>query len=423
LDADGKALKRFHYKARDPMGRMSSGELLAEDDTAASRIIQEAGLFVVEIQEAKPRRGIFPFFQERLFIPLEERLFLLQTLAVLLHSGFSIQSALLQIQKGTHLRSVEQALRQIQHALGRGMTFSEALAASGIFQPSWIAAIRAAENTGDIVGTLQRLRERALQCWTFKRSLLDLIIGPSIVLALVFLWLWLFIHQVVPTWAMFISDMGGSNVWVKFLESASHWISAALQWCLVLGVLGLYWIWRSGKTDAELGPMQTFVPTWWPGLGSLAARLRLVDIASALRIQVEAGIPITEAVYTISQGIPHARLRNDLFQIYCQLRDGVPISEAFQHGDIFPSETQGLIKVGETTGKLPEMLETIIEETEAILREQMKRLVVILRTISIGLVATLVGLLVVSFFSIMTSVPGSLFEGWKRVYSGPQIPL
>jgi type II secretory pathway component PulF len=151
--------------------------------------------------------------------------------------------------------------------------------------------------------------------------------------------------------------------------------------------------------------------------------LRLVDIASALRIQVEAGIPITEAVYTISQGIPHARLRNDLFQIYRQLRDGVPVSEAFQHGDIFPPETHGLIKVGETTGKLSEMLEAIVNETEAVLEEQMKRLVVILRTITIGLVATLVGFLVISFWIIMMSAPGSFLEGWQRVHSGPRIPL
>ena len=80
-------MTRFEYKARDADGRVMAGELVAPDSQVAAQLIQDAGAFVVSISEARPRSRGWGFL-EPVSIPLEERLFLLQSWSMLLKSGF-----------------------------------------------------------------------------------------------------------------------------------------------------------------------------------------------------------------------------------------------------------------------------------------------------------------------------------------------
>ena len=403
-------MRRFRYKARDLEGRELAGEVIAEDPTAAVRLIQEAGFFVITVDEARPRRT-WGFLQPA-FIPLEERLFLLQAWAVLLNSGFSMQSALLQLQKGTHLHSVTRTLSQVQRSVDEGMTLSEALAVSRLFPPSWIAALNVAEKTGDLISILHALREQALNYQQLKRDLLNTLIGPGVLLGVALEWMWIFIRQVIPALGMFTAELGLVNPWVEQLASSSQWILQAVKWLGVAFGVFLLAAWRSGRSDYEVGLLQAYTPTWLPVIGPLIARLNLIAVASALKLQIEAGIPIVEAVHTISRGIPHPSIRQDLFKAYRKLCNGDPIWESFRHVRSFPPQAHVFIKVGEESGKLPELLKALLDESQSALVEQIKRLAVAVRATAVLLVGFLVGLLLFCFWFLLASNYDILMKGW-----------
>lgn len=253
-------MKRFEYKARDAEGRIMTGEIVAPDPQAAAQLIQDAGAFVVSVSEAKPHRMVSGFL-EPVSIPLEERLFLLQSWSMLLKSGFPMQSALLQLQKSTHLHSVERVLVHVQRSIDEGMTLSQALAASRLFPPSWIATLQAAEETGDVVPAMSALRERALGMQRLKRELLGCLWMPSFILGLAMGWLWLFLRHIVPTLDLFASASGMSHPWSGSLLAAPDAILLGLRW-VALGLFLAVWLqWRTQRSDHEIGFLQSYTPT------------------------------------------------------------------------------------------------------------------------------------------------------------------
>ncbi len=404
-------MKRFEYRARDADGRVMTGEVVAPDSQVAAQLVQDAGVFLVSISEAKLRRRGWAFL-EPVSIPLEERLFLLQSWSMLLKSGFSMQSALLQLQKSTHLHSVDRVLGRVQRSIDEGMTLSQALAASHLFPPSWIASLRAAEDAGDLVPTLCSLRERALELQRLKTGLLGWLWMPAFILGLALIWLWLFLRHIAPTLNLFAAAAGmPQHPWSGALLAASDVILNGVRWG-AFGLFLLVWLhWRTRRSDQEVGLLQAYTPTWLPVLGTLAARLNLVAIAAGLKTQMDAGISVMQAVETLSEGIPHPGIRRDLFEVYRKLRSGSPFPEAISCLRILPTAGLSLIEAGSVSGKLTEFLEILIRDTEQAIREQGGRLAILLQTAGVLLVGLLVGLLVLSFWILIWSHMDVLLKG------------
>ncbi len=403
-------MKRFEYRARDADGRVMTGEVVAADSQVAAQLVQDAGAFVVSISEAKLRRRGWGFL-EPVSIPLEERLFLLQSWSMLLKSGFPMQSALLQLQKSTHLHSVDRVLGRVQRSIDEGMTLSQALAASRLFPPSWIASLRAAEDAGDLVPTMHSLRERSLELQRLKTELLGSLWMPAFILGLALIWLWLFLRHIVPTLDLFAAASGMPHPWSSALLAASDVVLNGLRWAALGLFLALWLYWRTRRSDHEIGLLQAHTPIGLPVLGTLAVRLNLVAIAAGLKTQMDAGISVVQAVETLSEGIPHPGIRRDLFEVYQKLRGGFPFPEAMSHLRILPTAGLSLIEAGNVSGKLTEFLEILIRDTEHAIREQGRRLGIFLKSAGVLLVGLLVGLLVLSFWILIASNMDVLVKG------------
>lgn len=403
-------MKRFEYKARDADGRVVTGEVVAQDPQVAAQLVQDAGAFVVSISEAEPRRKGWGFL-EPVSIPLEERLFLLLSWSMLLKSGIPMQSALLHLQNSTHLRSVERVLIRVQRSIDEGMTLSQALAASRLFPPSWIASLRAAEETGDLVPTMHFLREHALEFQRVKREMLGWLWMPVLILGLALVWLWLFLRHIVPTLDLFAAATGMPHPWSAVLLTWSDVVLNGVRWVAFGLFLSVWLYWRTRQSDYEVGILQAYTPVWLPVLGTLAARLNLVAIAAGLKTQIDAGISLAQAVETLSEGIPHPGIRRNLFEVYQKLRSGVSFPEAMGHLRILPTAGLSLIEAGNVSGKLPQFLEILIQDTEQAILDQGKRLAIVLQSAGVLLAGLLVGLLVLAFWILISANMDVLVKG------------
>ena len=124
---------RFKYTARGIDGRLMRGEIGAANEEDATKRLQDSGIYVISLS---PLRFWRPQLRpERISVPAQERIFLLQSWAMLLESGLSLQSSLMRLRARVRTASLIGVIDQIQQHIDGGLTLSEALRNAQIFPP------------------------------------------------------------------------------------------------------------------------------------------------------------------------------------------------------------------------------------------------------------------------------------------------
>ena len=390
----------FRYTARGIDGRRRVGEVTAFTLEEATDRLQEVGVYVTSISpihhQAWHSRG-------RATLSDQERIFLLESWTILLEAGLPINASILQLRMKTNNRSLAAALDQVEQAIQGGATFTEALRLSRIFPPSWVAVFVGSERRGDFIQPMKMLHRYAVELARFKRQLLSMMISPAILLALLLVWLWIISVRVLPSFGLLVGAMGSGGAppfWVTTLPGI---LVSTVAWGIV-GIVGIFLVSRwLRQADQELGLVSAWLPPWIPLIGPLVCQMQMIVVTSGLGLQLKSGIPLMEALETMSRGVHSRWLRRQLLQAYGKLQEGLPVSTALFCLTEIPSHGQSLLAAGDTSGKLPDMFELLAEEIQVTLLERIKRLIIWIRSSVILFTGLLVGFLVVLFFGLFFS--------------------
>lgn len=402
---------RFQFTARGSDGQQVTGEIIAPDQDAAARRLQGAGVYVTSLSALKPVRHLPA--QRRVSLSPQEHLLLLESLAMFLEAGVPVQSALLRLRMKSPNPSLRLALDRIQKAIDGGASFTEAVRTGRILPPSWVAVLAVAERRGDFAPALRMLHHLAVEADRFKRQMQGLFVMPAFLLALITLWLWLFVARVIPSLSILLGQAGGPPPVFPLIKVAAE--QTLLFFQLGICVFGTGWLlsrWTR-RADREMGLFQSWLPLWVPMAGPLVAQLHLIVIASGLKLQLEAGVPMVQALETLSRSVIHRPIRQDLVRAMQELQRGTPVPQAFSFIRVIPPMGRAFFSVGEISGKIPELLEFIVRETQAELMERLRRLVIFARSFLSLVSALLVGFLVILFFRLLFSGMADFGQGFS----------
>ncbi len=393
-------MKRYEYRARDAAGKKVRGDVIALDFDEATGLLQEAGVYITSMQpESAGRRRVLR--SAWVCMPSAERHALLESWAALVRSGFPIQSALTQLRKTTRRPAVKRALLEMQQCIDRGATLAQAVRASRLLPPSWVSLVELGERRGDFFTPLERMIQHSRGMRRIKEELSSMLLMPCVVLVLAIVWVWVYLENVVPSVLAFVAELGGSVPAANALWMHSGGILACILGFLLALLLMTFITLRSSRADQTMGFIQIRIPHGVPVLGPLVVKMHVITVCSELRLQLDAGIPIANAVWALSQSVPHPVVRRELIQAYRNLREGLPVPEALEALSTIPPMGRALISVGDSCGRLPEMLGLLVRETTLDLIEAVRRLTILLRNGLVLATGVLVGLLAVSAFILL----------------------
>jgi len=364
--------ERFRFTAYSERGRRTRGRVQAYTLEDALYQLQNQGVYVVSLlrDSLKKRRGLFT----RDSFSYQEQFVLLGGLTSFLEAGFSIESALVHLRSSTRAPKVQQALDQVLNTLDGGAPFTEALQSSRLFPDFWIRVLAIGERTGDFPPLIRLFSRHLHEVHRLKAELLSSFLMPAVLLMLLAFWFWLFFTKTVPSLTLFFIQAG-----VPMFTSLPLYARGGLEGSLVAfrilgsGILSFLWVRQSYRMRGKVSGILD--PAFLPVIGPLILQKRFLVCAMRLKLQIEAGIPFDETFETQQAISPMAK---------------------------------ALIETGESTGRLPEMLDFLIRDTESALLEQCKRLAVLVRNFSILSVGILMGLLLLGFYGMLYSCYGSL---------------
>ena len=331
-----------------------------------------------------------------------------QELVALLEAGLSLVEALEALTEKEAQPQIRKTLTQIITALYEGRSFSQALEQSPQDFPAlYVATVRASEKTGALAEVLSRYIVYQTQMEGIRGKVVSSSIYPAILAGvggLVLLFLMMF---VVPRFSLIYADIGGDlplmswllMQWGQLLDR--HWLAFLLGISLLAGGL-------------VFAAMQPACRRWaeqrlWriPALGRQMQLYQMARFYRSLGMLLQGGMPVLQALRLVG-GLLQASMRGQLVLAATAIKEGASISHAMeQHGLATPLALR-LLRVGERTGRMGEMMERIAifhDEEMARWVDWFTRLFEPLLMVFIGLT---IGLIVVLLYMPIFELAGSI---------------
>src|SRR5574340_159904 len=392
---------RYRVKALRPGTGISALTVEALDEAEVAARLQREGAQVLSIIAERggwlaARRARFPL------------LLFTQELIALLEAGLTLAEALETLAEKEHRAESRQLIERLLVTMREGRPFSAALAAQAdTFPPLYAATVRAAESTGDLSPALARYVGYHNQIDTVKKKVVSASIYPLLLISVGTLVIGFLLVYVVPRFAAVYADAGRDLPWMsQVLLAWGAAVEAHGGW-IALGVTGLTAGFVLALTQPATRAALTRLAWRTPAIGEHLRTFELARFYRSLGMLLMGGIPIVSALGMVS-GLLSAHLRGGAATAMEAMRRGESISAAFTQGELTTPVASRLLRVGEKSGRMGEMMERIAifhDEEMARWVDWFTRLFEPLLMVFIGLT---IGLIVVLLYMPIFDLAGSI---------------
>lgn len=393
-------MSTFYYKARDNQGLLVTGELEANADQELVNYFSDHGLIPLAVKKTTPGLNfnfLKSLFQQR--IKEEEILVLTRQFFTLFKAGMSMESVLGTLIRQTSNKRLKDVLQRIRSKVASGEGLSKSFAGySDVFGDLYTSMLAAGEEAGileEVLGNLAGLLEKEIQ---IKTSVKSATLYPKIVVFVLIAATIVIMTFVVPQFASFFIHykadlplptrilMGTSNFFKNF------WYVVIL----VVGGLGLTYkrYAKTGRGQINLGRLRFRLPVF--GLLNIKiANSRFCHILGAL---YRSGLPITRCLEITGRTIENGAFMREVDLLKDEVTKGKTISEGMETCQYFTPVIIDATAVGEKTGSLDEMLESMGEHYDVEVQHTIKNLTTLLEPFLLFFIFGMVAVFALAIF-------------------------
>src|SRR6185295_6692703 len=364
----------FVYKAANRRGQTVDGVMEAADARAVVERLHKEAYYPIRVSPHGERPGLFTFGGSSR-IRQRELLALTQQLATLFEAGLPLDRALSilhELADGTRVKTI---VSDLLHSVRGGASFSEALAKHHPrpFSRLYINMVRSGEKGGVLEVSLRRLAEFLEARAAFNEAVVSALAYPAVILtvgagAIIFL-----MTFVIPRFAIIFKDLGQAiPLPTQILLEVSGAV-VSYWWIGVLVALAAVLGWRMWTSSAEgrLAWDQTLLRL--PLIGGLTLKVETARFARTLGTMLKSGVPVLGAMAVVGDMMSNQAIGGAVSRLADVVKRGGTIAYGMKEHTAFPALAVHMVRVGEETGRLEEMLLKTADTFEADVRTEMKR--------------------------------------------------
>ncbi len=287
-------------------------------------------------------------------------------LATLIGAGIPLFESLTALIDQVEQDSIKHALTEIREKIREGTSFAKALEAHpGIFPDIYINMVRAGEASGTLEPVLERLtsfmeaqaRLRGKVTSALAYPILMIIIGVTLISVLMV--------AVVPNVVQIFQSMNQALPWYTSLLIMTSGFLSDYWWILLPSIaIGFYWFRRWTRTPAGKLSWHGFLLKT-PIFGKLFQMLAVARFSRTLATLLSAGVALLPAMDIVRNVLGNAVLEKVIVEAIGSIREGQSIAEPLKKSGKFPPLVTHMISVGEKSGKLEGMLESVADAYDA----------------------------------------------------------
>ncbi len=381
-------MAHFRYTAKDMSGKMHRGTMDVPTENVLVQQLKEQNLFLVDAKNLTDATGYQKLKAKQLAAFCKE-------LSTLLASGVSLVRALDIISDQEEIPPKEKEVYQaVLMDLRKGISLSEAMETKKCFPDLMIGMIRAGEGSGNLDQVTDRLATQYEKDYKLTQQVKSAMTYPCILLVMCVVIVILIVTFILPQFQSLFDQMDSLPMITNILIACSDFL--VHKWYLaLLVVFMIVMIFRLIAAMPAVRRQLDYRKVHMPVFGKLFKVVYTARFARTLSSLYSSGMPIATAIGIAGNTIDNSYIEDQFEDVVMKVRSGIPLSQALKKVDGLQKKLSSTILVGEESGRLDVMLDSIAATMEEDAEAATKRMVTLLEPILIVFMAVIVGCIMI----------------------------
>lgn len=399
----------FKYKSVDEKGIKKEGEIDAPNRDLAISGLQRRGLIVVAIEQSDGEKSILKmsFFEK---VSTKDIVILSRQIATLFEAQVSALKAFSMLATNSENKLLGKKLVEVGDDLQSGVSISGALGKHPeVFSEFYVNMVKAGEETGKLNQTFLHLSEYLDRQYALTSKTKNALIYPLFVILTFFVVMTVMFVVVIPKLSSILLDSGQEiPVYTKIIIAISDFFVnygfIALIFLVIFGI----WVFSISRSEAGknyIDKARLSIPV----VGDLYKKLFLSRIADNLDTMLVSGIPIIRSIDITADVVSSRVYKSILKEVAENVKSGASLSQSFEkYGEFIPGIMVQMVKVGEETGSLGQILKTLADFYKREVDDAVDTLIGLIEPVMIVVLGLGVGILLVSVLVPIYNLAGGI---------------
>ena len=389
----------FHCRLGTAAGEIVEGVYGAKDEAHLRREFEGKGLLVLSMERRGRLSWSVKSFRRRQRLGQRDFIVFNQELAALLRAGLPLVESLKILKQRVENPIFKATLEDVYERVRGGEALSEAFEAQSLsFSGVYTASLMAGEKSGSLEEVVRRYVSHAQVLSAIRRKTTSAMVYPAVLLVLSLVVVGIIVLQVVPEFADFYDGLGAElPVITLVIVSASEVIRNHLLMILVvitIFALGLRtWLRQPGR---ETLLDQLFLRV--PGIGQIIGKFGTSQFSRTLATLLGGGIPLAGALEVTGRSIGNRYIGYQLETICREVREGQPLSVSMSARGVFPPVAIKMVEVGESTGALQDMLNSVADFLDEEIETTLGRFMTLLEPVLLVIMGLIIAVMLLALY-------------------------
>jgi len=404
-------MKKFNYSAKNEKGELVSGEIDTVNQSSAARILIAKKLYPIEIKDIREGELSFekvPFFKG---VSRKRKSVAIRQLATLINAGLPITQSLETMAKESGDTKLKDIFTDVLHEVEGGASLAQASSKhTEVFSNLDISLVTAGEKSGTLDKVLKRMATQLEKETQLISKVRGAMIYPAIILIVVVGVVLLMLIYVLPKLTVLYQDFKGQ---LPLATRVMIMISDFLKnfwWALILAFIsfafGLKYFIKtdSGRRFWDLAKLKI------PGVKILLMKIYLARYTRTLGTLVGSGVSVLDSLKITADSVGNVIYKEDVLKASNEIRAGGSLSHSLSSSKLFPSVVSQMIRVGEQTGEIDNMLDSLANYYEEEVDTAIKSLSTLIEPLIIVFMGLAVGGILIAIMTPIYNISQVIFK-------------
>jgi len=389
---------QFLCRVADADGRVFSHVEPATSLEEARQKLVERGLYVYSVESRGGRLAGLLRQRSGRQIGGSEFLILNQQFNTLIKAGLPILKSLDLLASRATAPKLRPVISQIRDRVREGKSLSEAVAEAGVFSKVYSTAILAGEKSGNLPGVLDYYIAYQRVSTGVRKKILASLVYPSLLISVAVIIVTYLVTAVIPKFALLYKDLNvelpGPTRLLIALTVDYRFVFLGAVGALAVAAAGIFLWSRTEEGGATFDRFKFRLPV----VGDTLLKFQVAQFSRTLSTLLTGGTPLVAGLQTASDAITSKLLRSTVSRSTQMVREGESLHGALASSGTVPELALDMIEVGESSGALAPMLNSVAEFYEEEVNLRLTALVSLIEPILLIFMGLLVAFILISLY-------------------------
>lgn len=384
-------MKKFNYEARDQAtNKIVKSTIQADSETAAARLLIKQGFVPIDVQEQIGDGGILSKVTGR--ITTKDKVVFTRQLATLIGAGLPLSQSLHTVMEQTENKQLQSVIQEVSSAVEGGKSLSDSFAEHPkVFNEVFISLLRAGELSGTLDEALQRIASQQEKDAAVVSKIRGALTYPIIVLVVIFGVMAFMLFTVVPQVEKLYKDLGKELPWItQIMVNTANFLIHFWWLAIIIAGIGIYFLIQYLRTESGIRFMDTF-KLKVPVFGKMFVKLYMARFARTGQTLLSTGVSMLDMLKVTSHAVNNTLIEESIKRAAEKVQGGKALSTALEVEEVIAPLVPQMIKIGEQSGKIDEMLGKVAQVYEDELDEEIRTISTAIEPILMVVLAVVAG--------------------------------